>query len=954
MADEIASLGIGIDTTSVPPAIASLDQLATSAAATEASTKKLSDTTSTYQSSLQQMAAKINETNASLRVSATEAAAYDAHMKSLNSNTGSFSNALSTSATALKAAAENQNLLNSRVATFKTLISQGFTLDKNLDIFQKAIGSKYLPQVSSLALGGIGPEAANEAEKAVERIEKAHARGIFSSMQIREAFRITKDAVAGNYDRMAGSAATFALYTNASMLGIIGGIALVLAPLALLAAAFVAGQNESAKFRNSMTVAGGYAGLTAGQFRQMALDISKANDVSISSTKAAIQTLVSTGKYSADTIKVMTDAAVRQGQLTGESTDKIVKSYADIKGHIIDFAIKHEEAYHDITLAQLKYIDQLDKSGEHEKAERTFFEDVDKTLRDRTIPAYGSLEKVLHAVTNAASTMWDKLLNIGRQATLEDQIGAIKDQINKLNTEPLGNFGHGGKESQASRNSQLQALEIRLQNALEVEKLNADSVAAQAKNAQNEDDAIHHWADTRNKHPRTATDKTEYTTAAVELEKLNDLNRENANFTGKVGDNLKAQEKTNEEIAKIEKMKESKGRLIEMTQAQKDQLFQLELTKIKTKEVADAENKAWESARGEAEKYKIELAGIQAAVAHGNITKTEGANLTTIADAGNVNSQIGKLQQLLKATQDLNTATQRTKQIELELNAQKSGSWVDAMKAGLHSLVDTGKTTAQQLTSTFGSFFDRLQKGFADSIGQAVFQSKNLGEALKSVARDALSQLLSSLIQMGERWLINMAMGRAASAANSAASIAEGAAVAAAWAPAMVATSVASFGAADAAAIAGMTAAAATGQALTLAGAVGLKEGGLVSGPGGPKGDKIPAWLSDGEFVVKAEATQKNRSLLEAINAGSPPSGNGHFANGGFVGGNNIVQAGVSQNHFHFEGANFGGADPVDMENRFRKVIHEEIEPRITRNAIQGSLIAVKKTASRQPLNGKR
>src|SRR5690606_14911246 len=32
------------------------------------------------------------------------------------------------------------------------------------------------------------------------------------------------------------------------------------------------------------------------------------------------------------------------------------------------------------------------------------------------------------------------------------------------------------------------------------------------------------------------------------------------------------------------------------------------------------------------------------------------------------------------------------------------------------------------------------------------------------------------------------------------------------------------------------------------------RDGGFISGPGGPREDKIPAWLSDGEFVEPAHA----------------------------------------------------------------------------------------------------
>lgn len=64
-------------------------------------------------------------------------------------------------------------------------------------------------------------------------------------------------------------------------------------------------------------------------------------------------------------------------------------------------------------------------------------------------------------------------------------------------------------------------------------------------------------------------------------------------------------------------------------------------------------------------------------------------------------------------------------------------------------------------------------------------------------------------------------------------------------------------------------------------GAPGKKDGGQVRGPGGPRDDLIPAFLSNGEFVVNAPATKASLPLLEAINAGR---GVARFADGGLVG----------------------------------------------------------------------
>lgn len=65
-------------------------------------------------------------------------------------------------------------------------------------------------------------------------------------------------------------------------------------------------------------------------------------------------------------------------------------------------------------------------------------------------------------------------------------------------------------------------------------------------------------------------------------------------------------------------------------------------------------------------------------------------------------------------------------------------------------------------------------------------------------------------------------------------------------------------------------------------------DGGIINGPGTGRSDSILTRLSNGEFVVNAKATARNRHLLEAINAGSLPG----YATGGMVGGDNRRTAG--------------------------------------------------------------
>ena len=61
--------------------------------------------------------------------------------------------------------------------------------------------------------------------------------------------------------------------------------------------------------------------------------------------------------------------------------------------------------------------------------------------------------------------------------------------------------------------------------------------------------------------------------------------------------------------------------------------------------------------------------------------------------------------------------------------------------------------------------------------------------------------------------------------------------------------------------------------------------GDINSHPGKPRGtDTVPAWLTEGEFVINAKQTKKNRSLLEKINSGNLNDEAEYHADGGAVG----------------------------------------------------------------------
>jgi len=284
----------------------------------------------------------------------------------------------------------------------------------------------------------------------------------------------------------------------------------------------------------------------------------------------------------------------------------------------------------------------------------------------------------------------------------------------------------------------------------------------------------------------------------------------------------------------------------------------------------------------------------------------------------------------------------------LATQARGGNNFANIMRASLLSLRDTGTTVTRGLINSFSGFFNSLKNGFADSVAHSIVYADSLGAALRDVARSAVAELISGLIKLGIQWVINHTIGLGLATAATATSTAMAGTLAAAWATPAAFVSVATMGSADAIGAAGLASTVALAQGL--AAATGkFANGGPVSGPGGPRDDRVNAWLSDGEYVINADAARKNRRLLDAINGGMNISNDNHFANGGPVGRGGSGNTNV----FNFQGANFGGSNPEEIEKRFRKVMQEEYTPAILQEADKNTQKRVA-IAGRQRLNGAR
>lgn len=176
-----------------------------------------------------------------------------------------------------------------------------------------------------------------------------------------------------------------------------------------------------------------------------------------------------------------------------------------------------------------------------------------------------------------------------------------------------------------------------------------------------------------------------------------------------------------------------------------------------------------------------------------------------------------------------------------------------------------------------------MQDTLAEGLTNWIMQAKSLSEVFSNLAKTILQQLIQGALK---KWISSLGIIRtlndSAGKAEAASTAAQTSAImtkAAAQARLAAATMISAmpFTAYGAGAIvAGQMEIASTGASV-----IKKAKGGAIIGPGTSTSDSIPAMLSNGEYVINADAAaQIGRTTLDALNSGHYPA----FADGGNVG----------------------------------------------------------------------
>ncbi len=203
---------------------------------------------------------------------------------------------------------------------------------------------------------------------------------------------------------------------------VVGGLAAVMGTLAF--AAFK-GREEFERLRDDLILTNNYAGVTAGTFNSLVATLSKVSNVSIGSSKDIFGQLVSSGKFTQESMFAVGQAIAMVAKLSGEAAGQVAKDLIPNFDGSAGAAKRLNDQYRFLTLEQYKQIEALNLQGKTQEAIRITAEALSASFKGQT-RELGFLEQAYSATKNAASSFWDYLLSIGRQDTTRETVENLR------------------------------------------------------------------------------------------------------------------------------------------------------------------------------------------------------------------------------------------------------------------------------------------------------------------------------------------------------------------------------------------------------------------------------------------------------------------------------------------------------------------------------------------------
>ena len=279
-----------------------------------------------------------------------------------------------------------------------------------------------------------------------------------------------------------------------ALLGMVSPTALAFGALAAagggLAYAMYSGRQESKELEQALRTTGGMAGLTHGQIDALTVATARNGDITVGTAREITASLVATGELSGPALASVAAATATLARVTGKAAGDIVTSFSGLADAPAQSALKLNTTYHFLTPAVYEQVAALQAQNKQQQAAQVVADALNATMKDRTVPQLGALEKAAKAAGEAFSGMWAAAKGLGAPETVEQQLAAVETKLKQAATRKAdgGTFAAGDRRAwDSNRDSPTEALELQAQ--ILRRRIGADGELAAFRAKQQEDEA---------------------------------------------------------------------------------------------------------------------------------------------------------------------------------------------------------------------------------------------------------------------------------------------------------------------------------------------------------------------------------------------------------------------------------------------------------------------------------
>lgn len=194
------------------------------------------------------------------------------------------------------------------------------------------------------------------------------------------------------------------------------------------------GSKELSEYNKQLILTGNYAAKTKGQLNDLAKSLSGEGITQYKMADALAQ-VVGSGSFTGAQVDMVTSVAAKMEKATGQSVDETIKQFQRLKDQPVQAVMELDKSMHFLTATQLEQILILQDQGKEQEAAKVAMELYANAMQERTKQIKGNLSDLETAwkwVGEEAQKAWDKMLDIYRGESVENEINRLEDYISRF------------------------------------------------------------------------------------------------------------------------------------------------------------------------------------------------------------------------------------------------------------------------------------------------------------------------------------------------------------------------------------------------------------------------------------------------------------------------------------------------------------------------------------------